>query len=198
SKRGASGGDGDRFDRAEIAQELAPSRPPNCRGCGAVLYSEVISFRAIMEPKKTPHARLEGVKVQSAHMSFAIMDEKQCSDRALEAICVQGLRRYWGSHRHSPYWWCMSSPWQLACPRSTDAGPHRLSTAAKLRPLRSPQRCWAGLPGIELMPVKARYPLPERRPAHAGHAWRCTVQSIPRCRGSSEVWLSRPLKSGWD
>jgi hypothetical protein len=30
------------------------------------------------------------------------MDEKQCSDRALEAICVQGLRRYWGSHRHSP------------------------------------------------------------------------------------------------
>jgi hypothetical protein len=29
-----------------------------------------------MEPKKTPHARLEVVKVESAHMSFAIMDEK--------------------------------------------------------------------------------------------------------------------------
>ena len=29
-----------------------------------------------MEPKKTPHARLEVVKVESAHISFAIMDEK--------------------------------------------------------------------------------------------------------------------------
>ena len=101
-KRGASGCDGDRIDRAEIAQEVVADRPPNCRGCGAVLYSEVISFRAIMEPKKTPHARLEVVKVQSAHMSFAIMDEKQCSDRALEAICVQNLQRYWGGHRHCP------------------------------------------------------------------------------------------------
>src|SRR5215467_2182274 len=101
-KRGASGCDGDRIDRAEIAREVVADRPPNCRGCGAVLHGEVISVRAIMEPKKTPHAWLEVVKVQSAHMSFAIMDEKQCSDRALEAICVQGLRRYWGSHRHSP------------------------------------------------------------------------------------------------
>src|ERR1700722_9792031 len=57
-KRGASGCDGDRIDRAEIAQEVVADRPPNCRGCGAVLYGEVISFRAIMEPKKTPHARL--------------------------------------------------------------------------------------------------------------------------------------------
>ena len=97
-KRGASGCDGNRIDRAEVAQEVIADRPPNCRGCGAVLYSEAISFRAIMQPKKTPHARLEVVKVQSAHMSFAIMNEKQCSDRALEAICVQGLRRYWGSH----------------------------------------------------------------------------------------------------
>src|SRR6516162_2688332 len=55
-KRGASGRDGDRIDSAEIAQEVVADRPPNCRGCGAVLYSEVISFRAIMEPKKTPHA----------------------------------------------------------------------------------------------------------------------------------------------
>ena len=55
-KRGASGCDGNRIDRAEIAQEVVADRPPNCRGCGAVLYSEVISFRAIMEPKKTPHA----------------------------------------------------------------------------------------------------------------------------------------------
>src|SRR6516162_9711125 len=54
-KRGASGSDGDRIDRAEIAQEVVADRPPNCRGCGAVLYSEVISFSAIMEPKKTPH-----------------------------------------------------------------------------------------------------------------------------------------------
>jgi hypothetical protein len=44
-----------------------------------------------MEPEKTPHARLEVVKIQSAHMFLAIMDEKQCSDRALEAIYVQGL-----------------------------------------------------------------------------------------------------------
>ena len=36
-------------------------RPPNGRGRGAVLY---ISFRAIMEPKKTAHARLEVLKVQ--------------------------------------------------------------------------------------------------------------------------------------
>ena len=93
-KRGASGCDGDRIDRAEIAQEVVADRPPNCRGCRAVLYSEVISFRAIMEPKKTPHARLEVMKVESTHMSFVIMDEKQCSARALEAICVQGLRRY--------------------------------------------------------------------------------------------------------
>src|SRR5262245_17334612 len=35
-------------------------------------------------------------------MSFAVMDEKQCSDRALEAICIQGLRRYWGGHRNWP------------------------------------------------------------------------------------------------
>ena len=86
----------------ELIAQRSPKRPPNCRGCGAVRYSEVISFRAIMQPEKTPHARLEVMKVQSANMSFAIMDEKQCSDRALEAICVQGLRRYWGSHRHSP------------------------------------------------------------------------------------------------
>jgi hypothetical protein len=29
-----------------------------------------------MKPEKMPHARLEVVKVQSAHMPFAIMDEK--------------------------------------------------------------------------------------------------------------------------
>ena len=61
---------------------------------------QALALSAAKPPR--PHARLEVVKVQSAHMSFAIMDEKQCSDRALEAICVQGLRRYWGSHRHSP------------------------------------------------------------------------------------------------
>ena len=98
-KRGASRCDRDRIDRAEIAQEVVADRPPNCLRCGAVLYSEVISFRAIMEPKKTPHARLEVVKVQSAHMPFAVMDEKQCSERALEAIGVQGLRRYCACHR---------------------------------------------------------------------------------------------------
>ena len=54
----------------------------------AICYSEVISFRAVMKPQKTPHARLEVVKVQSAHMPFAIMDEKQCPDRGLEAIYV--------------------------------------------------------------------------------------------------------------
>src|SRR6516225_8342315 len=75
-KRGAPGCNGDGIDRAEIAQEVVADRPPNWRGCGAVLYSEVISFRAIMEPEKTPHVRLEVVKVESAHMSFAIMDEK--------------------------------------------------------------------------------------------------------------------------
>src|SRR5262245_2303712 len=96
-KRSASGRDGDRIDRAEIAQEVIADRTPNCPGCGAVLYSEVLSFRAVMQPKKMPHARLEVVKVQSAHMSFAIMDEKQCADRALEAICVQGLWRYRGA-----------------------------------------------------------------------------------------------------
>ena len=72
------------------------------RGCGAVLYSEVISFRAIMQPEKTPHTRLEVMKVQSANMSFAIMDEKQGSDRALETICVQDLPRSWAGHRHCP------------------------------------------------------------------------------------------------
>ena len=88
--------------RVEIAQEVVANRPPNRRGCGAALYSEVISFRSIMEPKKTPHARLKVVNVQRAHMSFMIMDEKQCSDRALQAICVQNLRRYWIGHRHCP------------------------------------------------------------------------------------------------
>src|SRR5262249_49398443 len=44
-KRGASGRDRDRIDRAEIAREVVADRPPNWRGCGAVLYSEVISFR---------------------------------------------------------------------------------------------------------------------------------------------------------
>ena len=78
----------------ELIAQRSPKRPPNCRGCGAVRYSEVISLRAMMQPEKTPHARLEVMKVQSANMSFAIMDEKQCSDRALEAIYVQGLRRY--------------------------------------------------------------------------------------------------------
>lgn len=70
--------------------------------CCAIFYSEVISFRAVMKPQKTPHARLEVVKVQSAHMPFAIMDEKQCPDRGLEAIYVQDLRRYGGGHRHCP------------------------------------------------------------------------------------------------
>jgi hypothetical protein len=36
--------------------------------CCAIFYSEVISFRAVMKPEKMPHARLEVVKVQSAHM----------------------------------------------------------------------------------------------------------------------------------
>lgn len=58
----------------------------NCGRCCAIFQSEVISFRAVMEPEKTPHARFEVVKVQSAHMPFAIMDEKQCPDRALQAI----------------------------------------------------------------------------------------------------------------
>ena len=101
-KRRASGRDGNRIDRIEIAQEILAERPPNCRRCGAIFYREVMSFRSVMEPEKTPHARLEVVKVQSAHMSFAIMDEKQCSDRALEAICVQSLLRSWGGHRHCP------------------------------------------------------------------------------------------------
>jgi hypothetical protein len=35
-----------------------------------------MSFRAMMQPEKMPHARLEVVKVESAHMSFAVMDEK--------------------------------------------------------------------------------------------------------------------------
>ena len=46
-----------------------------------------------MQPEKTPHTRLEVMKVQSANMSFAIMDEKQFSDRALETIRVQDLPR---------------------------------------------------------------------------------------------------------
>ena len=49
-----------------------------------------------MQPEKIPHARLEVMKVQSAHMPFAIMDEKQCSDRGLKTICVQDLRRSGG------------------------------------------------------------------------------------------------------
>jgi len=54
----------------------------------AIFNSEVISFRAVMKPQNTPHARLEVVKVESAHMPFAIMDEKQCPDRGLEATYV--------------------------------------------------------------------------------------------------------------
>ena len=49
----------------------------------------------MMKPEETPHPRLEVEKVEGAHMSFTIMDDKQCSDRALEAICVQDVRRYW-------------------------------------------------------------------------------------------------------
>ena len=101
-KRSASGCDRDSIDRAEIAREVVADRAPNCCGCGTVLYREVMSFRSVMESKETPHARLKVVKVQSTHMPFAIMDEKQCSERALEAICVQGLRRYRGGHRHYP------------------------------------------------------------------------------------------------
>src|SRR6516162_6074098 len=56
----------------------------------------------------------------------------------------------------------------------------------------------AGLPRLALAPVEARYPLLERRPAHARHAWRCTVPSIHRYRGSSGVWQLRPLMFGWD
>src|ERR1700722_10636693 len=37
-KRGAPGCDGDRIDRAEIAQEIVADRPPNCSRCGAVYY----------------------------------------------------------------------------------------------------------------------------------------------------------------
>ena len=51
-KRRASGCDGDRIDRIEIAQEIVADRPPNCRRCGAVLDREVMSFRAVMEPRR--------------------------------------------------------------------------------------------------------------------------------------------------
>src|SRR5262249_19820292 len=74
-KRGACGCNRNGIDRAKIAQEVVADRPPNCRGCGAVLYYEVISFRAKIGPKNTPHARLEVVKVESAHVSFAVIHE---------------------------------------------------------------------------------------------------------------------------
>jgi hypothetical protein len=48
-----------------------------------------------MKPEETSHPRLEVEKVQGPQMSFTIMDEKQCSDRALKAVGVQALRRYW-------------------------------------------------------------------------------------------------------
>jgi hypothetical protein len=48
----------------------------DCGRCCAIFYNEVISFRAVMKPQKAPHARLEVMKVQSAHMPFAIMDKK--------------------------------------------------------------------------------------------------------------------------
>jgi len=101
-KRRASGRHGNRVDREEIAQEIVVHRAADCGRCCTILYSEVISFRSIMKPEETPHPRLEVEKVQGAHMSFTIMDDNQCSDRALEAICVQDLRRYWGRHRHCP------------------------------------------------------------------------------------------------
>ena len=84
----ASGRHGNGVDREEIAKEIVVGRAANFGRCGAILYDEVTSFRGVMKPQKTPHARLEVVKVQSAQMPFAIMDEKQCPDRGLEAICV--------------------------------------------------------------------------------------------------------------
>src|ERR1700747_714815 len=103
----------------------------DCGRCCAIFYSEVISFRAVMKPQKTPHARLEVMKVQSAHMPFAIMDKKQCSDRALQAIYIQDLRRYGSGHRHCPQGWCGCLLCLSERPWSKDAGPHTLSTAAK-------------------------------------------------------------------
>jgi len=67
-------------------------RRPNSRGCGTALYREVMSFRSVMEPKETPHARLTAVKVQSAHMPFAIMVRSNVPSallrRSAYSVCV--------------------------------------------------------------------------------------------------------------